>query len=107
MAKFYGVVGYATLTETAPGVWTEEITKRSYYGDVVRNMRRLQTTSNLNDDVSISNEFSIISDPFAQQNFHTIRYVEYMGTKWKVSNVEVQYPRLVLSVGGVYHEEPT
>ena len=107
MAKFYGVVGYATLTETAPGVWTEEITKRSYYGDVVRNMRRLQTTSNLNDDVSISNEFSIISDPFAQQNFHTIRYVEYMRTKWKVSNVEVQYPRLVLSVGGVYHEEPT
>lgn len=107
MAKFYGVVGYATLTETAPGVWTEEITKRSYYGDVIRNMRRLQTTSNLNDDVNINNEFSIVSDPFAQQNFHTIRYVEYMGTKWKVTNVEVQYPRLILSVGGVYHEEPT
>lgn len=107
MAKYYGVVGYATLTETAPGVWTEQITKRSYYGDVIRNMRRLQTTSNLNDDVNINNEFSIVSDPFAQQNFHTIRYVEYMGTKWKVTNVEVQYPRLILSVGGVYHEDTT
>ena len=107
MAKFYGVVGYAEMTETVPGVWSEQITERTYYGDVVRNLRRLQTTSHLNDDVNISNEISILSDPYANQNFHAIRYVEHMGTKWKVSNVEVKYPRLILSLGGVYNENET
>jgi hypothetical protein len=104
MAKFYGVVGYAETVETAPGVWTEQITERPYFGDVVRNLRRLQTPSTLNDDVNISNEISIVTDPYANQNFHAIRYVEYMGTKWKVPSVEVQYPRLILTLGGVYHE---
>ena len=104
MAKFYGVVGYAETVETAPGVWTEQITERPYFGEVVRNLRRLQTPSTLNDDVNISNEISIVTDPYANQNFHAIRYVEYMGTKWKVPSVEVQYPRLILTLGGVYHE---
>lgn len=104
MAKFYGAVGYAETVETAPGVWTEQITERPYFGDVVRNLRRLQTPSTLNDDVNISNEISIVTDPYANQNFHAIRYVEYMGTKWKVPSVEVQYPRLILTLGGVYHE---
>lgn len=104
MAKFYGVVGYAETVETAPGVWTEQITERPYFGDVVRNLRRLQTPSTLNDDVNISNEISIVTDPYANQNFHAIRYVEYVGTKWKVPSVEVQYPRLILTLGGVYHE---
>lgn len=104
MAKFYGNVGYAVMTETAPGVWSEQIYERPYYGDVLRNFRRLQGTSNLNDDVNIGNEISIISDPYANQNFHAIRYVEFMGTKWKVPSVDVQYPRLILSLGGVYNE---
>lgn len=104
MAKFYDNVGYAVMTETAPGVWSEQIHERPYYGDVLRNFRRLQGTSNLNDDVNIGNEISIISDPYANQNFHAIRYVEFMGTKWKVPSVDVQYPRLILSLGGVYNE---
>lgn len=104
MAKFYGNLGYAVMTETAPGVWSEKIDERPYYGDVIRNLRRLQGTSNLNDDVNINNEISILSDPYANQNFHAIRYAEFMGTKWKVTSVEVQYPRLILSLGGVYND---
>lgn len=103
MAKFYGKVGYADTSETAPGVWTEVITERDYYGDVLRISRRLQSTDQLNDDIIIDNEFSIISDPFAQQNFHTMRYIEWMGVKWKITKVNVQSPRLILSVGGVYN----
>ena len=103
MAKFYGKVGYADTSETAPGVWTEVITEREYYGDVLRISRRLQSTDQLNDDIIIDNEFSIISDPFAQQNFHTMRYIEWMGVKWKITKVNVQSPRLILSVGGVYN----
>lgn len=103
MNKFYGKIGYAITKETTPGVWVEQIVERSYYGDVIRNIRRLQSSENLNDDINVSNEISIVADAFANQNFHSMRYVEYMGTKWKVSSVEVKYPRLILSIGGVYN----
>jgi len=102
MAKFYGPIGYATTVETRPGVWTESITEHSYYGELIRNTRRLQNADQLNDNINVANEISIVADPFANQNFHSMRYVEFMGAKWKISNVEVQYPRLILSIGGVY-----
>ena len=103
MAKFYGKIGYAVTTETEPGVWVEQIIERSYYVDIIRNVRKLQTSDQVNDDINISNEISIVADPFAYQNFHSMRYVEYMGTRWKVQSIEVSYPRLILSVGGVYN----
>lgn len=103
MNKFYGKIGYAISEETVPGVWVEQIVERSYYGDVIRNIRRLQSSENLNDNINVSNEISIVADAFANQNFHSMRYVEYMGTKWKVSSIEVKYPRLILSIGGVYN----
>ena len=104
MARFYGVVGFsADEVETKPGVWEEVIVERSYFGDVTRNTRKLSETEYLNDKVSVGNNISIVSDPYALQNFHAIRYVEWMGALWKVSSVEVQYPRLVLSIGEVYH----
>lgn len=102
MAKYYGMVGYAITVETRPGVWEETITEHPYYGDVLRNVKRSESSENLNDNIDISNSISIIGDPFAYQNFHTIKYATFMGTKWKVSSVEVQYPRLVLSIGGEY-----
>lgn len=103
MTKWFGVIGYADTVETSPGVWMEDITKRQYFGDVIRNTRRLQTTDKVNDNIEVSNEISIVADPYALQNFHAIRYVEFMGAKWKVSSVDVQYPRLTLSLGGVYN----
>lgn len=107
MAKFYGEIGYAETVETAPSVWEEQIIERNYYVDVNRNNRRLQNPGQVNDDVNISNEFSIIADPYANENFHTMRYVKFMGAKWKITNVDVQYPRLILTVGGVYNEQQT
>lgn len=103
MAKFYGVISYAVTKETAPGVWTEEIAEQSYYGDLTRNMRRLQDSGDLNDDINVANEISIVADPYANANFHSMRYVAFMGAKWKISKVEVQYPRLILTLGGVYN----
>ena len=103
MAKFYGSIGYAELIEVNPGIWEEKITERKYYGDLIRNTRRLQTSDKLNDDINISNEISIVADPYANQNFHSMRYVEFMGAKWKINNVEVLYPRLILTIGGVYN----
>lgn len=103
MAKFYGKIGFADTVETSPGVWTEKIVERNYFGDIIRNTRRLQSSDQLNDDINISNEISIVADPYANQNFHSMRYVEFMGAKWKITNVEVRYPRLILTVGGVYN----
>lgn len=103
MAKWYGLIGYAETVEVKPGKWVEQITTRSYYGDLTRNARKLQTTDKVNDDINIANELSIVSDPYAMSNFHSMRYAEFMGAKWKIDNVEVQYPRLLLSLGGVYN----
>lgn len=103
MAKWFGKIGFAEQDETAPGVYVNKITEREYYGDVIRNARRLQTTDQVNDDINISNEISIVADPYAMNNFHSIRWVEWMGTKWKATNVDVQYPRLTLSLGGVWN----
>lgn len=103
MAKYYGKIGYNESVETTPGVWEEKIAERSYYGDLIKNSRRLQSTDKVNDDINISNEISIVADPYATNNFHSMRYAEFMGTKWKITNVEVQYPRLILSLGGLYN----
>ena len=103
MAKFYGVIGYAISEETEPGVFEEQIVERNHVGDVIRNARRLKEVGKVNDDITISNQISILSDPFTSNNFHTIRYVSYMGSKWKVVEVEVAYPRLILTLGGLYN----
>ena len=107
MAKWYGMIGYVETVETTPGNWDEQLTERPYYGDVIRNTRKLQGAEKVNDDISIANEISVVADPFACQNFHRMRYIEFMGAKWKVSNVEVQYPRLILTIGGVYNAGQT
>ena len=104
MAKFCGVIGYVITNEIEPGIYVEEIVESQYYGDVIKNTRRLQEGTKINDDITISNQVSIIADPFANNNFHAMRYVEFMGAKWKITNVEVQYPRLILTVGGLYNE---
>ena len=103
MGKFYGLIGYAETVETSPGVWVEQITERKYYGDVNRDSRRLQSANQLNDNINVSSEISIVADPYAYNHFHSMRYVEFMGAKWKVSTVEPKPPRLILTLGGLYN----
>lgn len=105
MAKYCGAIGYASLECTTPGVWEEVIRERVYFGDVIRNARRLDNSGGVNDNVVVVNQISIVADPYANANFHAIRYVEWMNSKWKVSNVEVAFPRLILTLGGVYNAE--
>ena len=101
MGKFYGSIGYAETVETSPGVWVERSTERKYYGDVNRDSRRLQSANQLNDNINVSSEISIVADPYAYNHFHSMRYVEFMGAKWKVSTVEPKPPRLILTLGGL------
>lgn len=108
MAKYFGEVGYRVTKEFTPGDWGEEIVPRNYYGDIVKNYVRNDFNASLtttNRTPVCNNSISILADPYAFENFHNIAYAVYMGTKWTVSNVEVQYPRLILSLGGVYSGE--
>lgn len=104
MAKWYGIIGYGETVETTPGVYQEQITEREYYGDILQNTRRLQSSGQVNDNIDVANRISIVSDPFANENFHSMRYINFMGAKWKISTVEVQYPRLILTIGGLYRD---
>ena len=103
MAKFYGKLGFEQTNETSPGIYEEEIMEHNYYGELIRNARRLEQGASINDDVTITNQISILADPFIRKNFHSLRYVTYAGSKWKVTSIEVQYPRLILSIGGEYN----
>lgn len=103
MAKYYGKVGYCLTRETAPSVWEEEEIERDYFGDVLQYSKRNDSGSQVNDNIEISNRISILADPFAIENFLYIKYVTWLGHKWKVSSVDVEYPRLILSIGGVYN----
>lgn len=107
MAKFYGLIGYADCIKTAPGVYEDVIVEYPYYGDFIRNTRQLQSSETLNDNINVANEISIVADPFARENFHKMKYVSFMGAKWKISKVEVGFPRLILTIGGLYNESKT
>lgn len=103
MARFFGRIGYGGTVENAPGIWVDVITERLYYGDVIRNARNLREGENLNVDLSVQNSISIVADAYANNNFFAIRYVEWAGTLWTVTSVEVQSPRLLLRLGEVYN----
>jgi hypothetical protein len=105
MAKFYGEIGYGESVETpsGSGTFVDVITEYSYYGDVIRNTRRLDDGEGLNNDISVGNSISIVADEFAVQHFFAIRYIRWAGTLWTVTNVEVRSPRLILTLGPVYN----
>jgi hypothetical protein len=103
MAKFYGSIGYGETVETSPGVWEDLIIKRKYYGDIVRNTRQLREGENLNQNLSLNNSISVVADAYANEHFFAIRYIEWAGALWTVTDVEVQSPRLILKLGVVYN----
>lgn len=103
MARFHGKVGYGTTVEDSPGVYVDEIVEYAYFGDVIRNSRTISEGGNLNKDIAVGNSISIVADAYARGNITAIRYVEWMGILWTVTAVEVQSPRLLLSLGEVYH----
>lgn len=103
MNRWYGKVGYVETVEVEPGIWEEQETVRSYYGDLVRNSGKFQTSGGVNDNRDISVELSIVADSYADIHFRSIRYVEFGGVNWKVNNVEPKRPRLILGLGGEYN----
>lgn len=105
MAKFYGKIGFGEDEETGLDVWEPGIKERPYRGDVIQVRRSLETGENRNDDLNIRNEISIIADAYACEHIHAMRYVWWMGNKWKIKDITVERPRLILSIGGIWNGE--
>lgn len=103
MAKFYGNIGYIETKQTSPGIYKPVETIRPYYGKVESRGMRWDQRDKINDDLTITNIISVVSDHFANENLGTMRWVEYMGTKWRIVNIQVSYPEIKLSLGGVYN----
>ena len=103
MGKWFGKIGYAVTAETEPGLWEDAIVEHEYYGDMISDRRKRQTSGEVNDNINLANVISIIADPFAYENCSRMVYAEIMGAKWKITDIEVQYPRLILTIGGVYN----
>lgn len=108
MAKFYGEIGYSQDTVEEPsgsGIWVDQMIEFPYFGDVVRNTRRLEDGEGLNSDISVDNNISIVADQYANEHFSQIRYIRWMSQLWTVTKVEVKAPRLLLTLGEVYNGE--
>ncbi len=107
MARFFGKIGFVKTEETDPedhpGVWDPVLTEREYYGDVIRNNRRWdQNSSGVNDNLVINNTISIVADDYANRYMGAMKYVRWHGERWQISTIEVQRPRIILTLGGVY-----
>lgn len=105
MAKWYGQIGFAITEETAPDVWVERIIERSYYGDILKNTKSGGSSDQINEGFNISNQISFLADPYAKEHFYQMKYVTFMGTRWKINNIDVEYPRLTMSLGGLWNGE--
>lgn len=103
--KYSGKIGFwKDDIELRPGVTVSDIIEKPYSGDILRNTQRWNRSENgANDDVTINNRISIIADVYLQQNFSSIKYITFMGAKWKVNSIEIQYPRVLIEMGGVWN----
>lgn len=103
--RYCGRIGYFETVETKPGLFEQQLVFKTAKGDVVRNTKRNQLPGVVNDDIVLTNSISVVADPYAREHFFAIKCVEWQGTLWNVSSVEVQYPRLIIELGGPYHED--
>lgn len=104
MSKCSGVIGYTMVVETQPGVWSEVPHEKKYYGDIIRNNRRVIDQSQINDSININNSISIVSNKFMLENMAFMRFITFMGSKWNISSVDIKPPRLIITIGGLYNE---
>jgi hypothetical protein len=107
--KWHGNIGFETQVEVSLGpgkatVWRPEIIPRHYYGDISRTNKRYDHDEKVNNDISINNQFSVVADPYARDNWFNMRWIEWLGRKWMITDVQVEPPRLTINIGGEYHD---
>lgn len=103
MAKFHGLIGFVATKEKEPGIWVEEKIEREYYGDVTRNVRKWIDSNQINSNINISNSISIVADSYAYENVYAMKYIHFGGAIWNINDIDIQRPRIILSIGGLYN----
>lgn len=105
MTRYFGKIGYGENVESPPGsgVWKDHIVERTIFGDVERNTRQTREGDHLNADITVNNTISVVADSYANQHIFAIRFIEWAGALWTVTNVDVQRPRLILTLGVIYN----
>lgn len=105
MAKFAGLVTYVTQVESRPGIWTDESISRLMRGDMLRKGSVGQNDDKVNSDISLNHRVSLVGDEYALNNYYDIKHIQLNGREWEVTSVEVQHPRLILTIGGLWNGE--
>lgn len=103
MAKYSGLVGYVSQEETAPGVWIPTDKPRKMKGDIIRQSSSVQNDGKVNSDLSLNHRVSLVGDAYAFDNYYKIKWISIHGSKWEVDSVEIQRPRLIVTVGGLWN----
>lgn len=103
MSKYVGMIGFGMNRETEPGVWEDEVIERKYRGDILKNNQHFAVGGTTSGELRISNHFSILCDSFAFDHVSDIRYLEWRGNRWMVDSIEIEYPRLIMTIGGIYN----
>lgn len=103
MTKCAGKIGYALAVEKQPGVWTEDIVEKKYYGEIVKDNRRLTDQGEVNSSININNNISVVANDFVLYNMAFMRYITFMNSKWKINSVDIKPPRIIISLGGLYN----
>ena len=103
MTRCSGIIGYALAVETQPGVWEESITDKPYFGEVVRDNRKVVDQTQINNSINISNNISVVSNKFMLENMAFMRYITFMKSKWNITSVDIKPPRIIITMGGLYN----
>lgn len=104
MAKFYGKFGFSITVEVERGEWVEQIEEKEMYGDVIKSNYSQSDDTSINQGIQFNKTISVIFNDYLSKNLSHLRYVEYKGIKLNVKSVDdSQYPRLNLTLGGIYN----
>ena len=101
--KYRGAIGFIEVAEKRPGVKKQEPVEYWYSGEVLKRTVRYQNGLSVNDTIAPQNQISIVADPYLRNHVGSMRYVKWMGTAWKITDISLQYPRLILTLGGPYN----
>ena len=69
MNKWCGKIGFTYSGGIEPGLWAEnEIVERQYFGDIISNRWKRENSGGVNENINISNQISIVADPYARDH---------------------------------------
>lgn len=103
--RFYGIIGYGIPITDDYGVTKDTIVERKHFGDIIRLTSTNENAQQVEDNIRLNCQFSIVLDSFITENFQFIKFIEWNGVMWKASSItpDPDRPRLTVHVGSVYN----